>query len=112
MKFLEAVARMEGFNVKGLRPSRNHNPGDLGDGPFARAHGATGSDGRFAIFPDAATGFAAMRALFIAHYHGLTIQQTVGKYAPCCENDDTRYVQNLCAWTGLTPATVIDGHLG
>ena len=45
------------------RNMRNHNPGNIEYGAFARAHGATGSDGRFAIFPDDATGNAAMQAL-------------------------------------------------
>jgi len=35
---------------------RNNNPGNLEYRQLAQAHGAIGSDGRFAIFPDDATG--------------------------------------------------------
>jgi hypothetical protein len=48
----------------GSRPVRNRNPANIEYGHFARAHGAIGTDGRFAIFPDEATGRAAQRALW------------------------------------------------
>lgn len=112
MTFTQAVARMEGYYVSGTRPARNFNPGDIEYGRFAVAHGATGTDGRFAVFPDEATGFAAMRALFQAHsYAGLTIAQAIAKWAPPNENDTERYTSLVCQWTGLTPSTVIDGCL-
>ncbi|WP_461342220.1 hypothetical protein [Bradyrhizobium sp.] len=66
----------------GSRGDRNNNPGNIEDGPFARAHGATGSDGRFAVFPDYATGSAAQEALLAgAGYHGLTLHQFAQRYA-------------------------------
>lgn len=71
MNFCEAIARQEGWNAVGPvknRCQRNNIPGDICYGAFAQAHGATGTDGRFAIFPDAATGFTAMGALLEAHY--------------------------------------------
>ena len=61
-----AIAQREGFNARGPKPNRgqrNHNPGNIEYGQFAKDHGATGSDGRFAIFPDAATGYKALDAL-------------------------------------------------
>jgi hypothetical protein len=106
--FLDAIARMEGFYVKGSRPQRNHNPGDIEYGKFARAHGANGTDGRFAIFPDDTTGFAAMSALFKSAYLGLTITQAINKYAPSDENNTTRYINLICQWTGLTPDTILN----
>ena len=51
----------------GSRAWRNNNPGNLEDGKFARDNGAIGSDGRFAIFPDATTGFNAMTGLYQIH---------------------------------------------
>jgi len=67
----------------GTRGDRNNNPGNLKDGPFARSHGATGSDsGGFAIFPDRATGSAAQEALVRgSSYQGLTLDQFAQKYA-------------------------------
>lgn len=112
MNFLEAVAREEGFYVLGTRPQRNHNPGDIEFGKFAQAHGAHSGDPRFAVFPDDATGFAAMRALFQAPgYKGLTVAQALNRWAPPVENRTNAYIANVCEWTGLTPETVIDGHL-
>ena len=111
MTLLEARARQEGFYTKGTRPHCNNNPGDLEYGPFAKAHGATGTDGRFAIFPDAATGFAAMRALLFQHYRGMTIQAALNKYAPPCENATNGYLQHVCQWAGVKPTDLIDQHL-
>jgi hypothetical protein len=108
---LEAMARQEGFYAAGSRPERNNNPGDIEDGKFARAHGATGTDGRFAIFPDSATGFAAMRALLLSAYRGLTIQQALNKYAPPVENDTNTYLEHVCEWANLNPCEMIDSAL-
>jgi hypothetical protein len=47
--------------VFGPRNRRNNNPGNIEYGPFAKEHGAIGTDGRFAIFPDEETGFRAMK---------------------------------------------------
>ena len=45
------------------RGIRNNNPGNIEYGDWARRHGATGSDGRFAIFESPEQGIAAMVAL-------------------------------------------------
>lgn len=111
MTLLEAIGREEGFLLEGSRPQRNNNPGDLEFGRFAKAHGATSSDGRFAEFPTIQAGYAALADLLAEHYKGLTIQQMVEKYAPSNENDVQSYVHHLCEWTGLTPDTVIDSHI-
>lgn len=104
---MEAIAQMEGYNAPGTRPARNFNPGDIEYGPFAEEHGATGSDGRFAIFPDSATGYAAMRALLTEHYLGLTVAAALNKWAPPVENDTSAYTSGVCEMTGLTPGTVL-----
>jgi hypothetical protein len=83
INFLQGVAREEGFYAQGTRPQRNLNPGDIEYGKFASAHGATGTDGRFAIFPTADAGFAAMRALFQAPgYKGLTVEAALNRWPP------------------------------
>lgn len=108
MTFLQAIARQEGFYAAGTRPARNLNPGDIEYGRFAIAHGATGTDGRFAIFPTEDAGFAAMKALFRSGYSGLTVKEAINKWAPPVENDDTRYINNLCGWAGCHPDDLID----
>ena len=59
-------------------------------GDFAKRHGATGTDGRFAIFPDAGTGRAALDALLASPaYAGLSTDQIIQKYAPPSDGNDT-----------------------
>jgi hypothetical protein len=112
MTFLEAIAREEGFYAAGTRPCRNNNPGDIEWGKFTQAHGATAGDPRFAVFPDAATGFVAMRALFQSSgYKGLTVSQALNRWAPPVENATNSYIANVCKWTGVTADMVIDDIL-
>ncbi|MEK6397860.1 MAG: hypothetical protein V4734_07220, partial [Terriglobus sp.] len=72
MTFTAAMARREGFGPAGTRATRNNNPLNVEWGPFARRYGAMRLEAmpagskrrpRFAYFPDAATGFAAAKAL-------------------------------------------------
>ena len=109
MQFLQAIAREEGFYIKGTRPQRNNNPGDIEFGKFTQAHGATAGDPRFAIFPTPEAGFAAMLSLFqCSAYAGLTISAALNKWAPPVENATNAYIGNVCTWTGLTAETIID----
>lgn len=107
LTFMQAVAREEGFNVQGSRPNRNNNPGDIEYGRFTKSHGATGGDPRFAVFPDASTGFNAMRALLQSAYLGLTVEQALNKWAPPAENDVSAYLKNVLSWTGMAADTVL-----
>lgn len=112
LNFLQAIAHEEGFYAHGSRPQRNLNPGDIEAGRFAQAHGAVGSDGRFAKFPTADAGFAAMKALFQAQsYKGLTVAQALNRWAPPVENQTNSYIKNVCDWVGCKPDDVIDGLL-
>ena len=108
MTFIEAIAKMEGFGASPKNiPTRNNNPGDIVAGKFTAAHGATGADGRFAVFPDAETGFDALRALLVGHYAGSTVREAINRYAPPIENDTDHYVNIVCKLSGLTPETVL-----
>lgn len=101
----DAIAREEGFYVPDSRAARNHNPGNIVAGKFARMHGSLGSDGRFAIFENDFQGFAALEALLkSAAYFKLTIS----RYAPASENDTTKYIENVCAWTGAKPTDLVE----
>ena len=118
MTFCEAIAREEGFGVAGSRPTRNNNPGDLEYHAWMEPFGGKletplpGKTARFACFPSANQGFAAMRHLFgFPLYKGKTVAEALNMWAPPVENATNSYIANVCAWTGLTPDTVIDGVL-
>lgn len=113
--FLQTIAQMEGYYVAGSRPARNMNPGDLEYGDESIRFGATGTDGRFAIFPDAETGWKALQqwlsipAKFdsqgnlVGGYLGATIQQAIWRFAPPNENNSAGYLQYIVDKTGLAP---------
>jgi hypothetical protein len=111
MAVSEAIAREEGFYVVGSRANRNHNPGNIEMGPFAEKYGAVDADPRFAIFPNDEAGFAALKALLLEHYKGLTIAEAIAKWAPPGENDTASYVRNICAWTEKQPVAIIDDYV-
>lgn len=112
----QAIARVEGWYAPGQvpnRPQRNNNPGDIEFGPFAQRFGAVSGDPRFAIFPTAECGFAALEALLKApSYIGLTIEQAVNRFAPASENNVGMYVAACCHWTGRQPGDVLSSFLG
>ena len=90
----------------GSRAWRNNNPGNLEYGKFARNHGAIGTDGRFAIFPDTATGFKAMASLLATNsYQKLTIEGAINRYAPPNENNVENYLKSIERQTGLLRST-------
>lgn len=119
MTFLEAIAREEGFYQDGSRPQRNNNPGDLVYAPESIHFGATGSDGRFAIFPTVEMGWDALRrwlsvpARFdpagdlVGGYLGATVRQAINRFAPPFENNTSQYVLNVCAWAEVDPNAIL-----
>jgi hypothetical protein len=112
----EAIARMEGwYGDAHNRCVRNCNPGNIEWGPFAESQGATGVEpdgqafkGRFAVFPTADVGFAALRALLLGpSYKDLTIAQAINRYAPPSENATLNYVTQVCDWVGCKPTDIV-----
>ncbi|MEO6279181.1 hypothetical protein [Roseateles sp.] len=89
------VQRGDGSVVRqeGARNWRNNNPGNIEFGDFAKRHGATGSDGRFAIFPTYEAGRAAQEALFFdgKNYKNLKLSDAIARWAPPSENNTTAY---------------------
>ena len=77
----------------GSRSWRNNNSGNLVYGKFAKEHGAIGTDGRFAIFPDEKTGDKAREALIFGgdKYRNLSLKQAIHRYAPPQENNSQQY---------------------
>ena len=67
--------------VGGDRNWRNNNPGNIIYGDFAIRHGAIGSDGQFAIFPDEEMGRKAQDALLKSkNYQDKTIGQAIAQW--------------------------------
>ena len=108
----EELARLRGGSSGGKgglpRNLRNNNPGNIEYGDFARKNGATGSDGRFAIFPDMKTGENAMANLLMSYAKGgnNTIAGIIGKWSPAGENgaaNTNSYIANVSRATGIDP---------
>ena len=98
----------------GSRAWRNNNPGNIEAGRRASDLGAIGTDGRFAIFPDEATGTAAQDVLLKGRYSSMTVDQAVAAWAPEKDGNDTAtyqaFVRKVAGLAGdqqvgnLTPA--------
>ena len=87
-------------------------------GAFAKAHGAIGTDGRFAIFPTEEAGRRAKEALIFESnggkrlpnnpldygagigYRDKTLTQMIAAYAPASENNTRAYQQRVLAAVG------------
>ena len=86
----------------GTRSWRNNNSGNMEYGKFAKAHGAIGTDGRFAIFPDEKTGDKAREALiFNGKYRNLSLKDAIYKYAPPKENNTELYYKTIKNAVGM-----------
>lgn len=99
--------------IEGTRANRNNNPGNIEYGKFAKSMGAVGTDGRFAVFPDPATGFKAMEGLLFSSpsYRDLTIADAISRYAPAFENNTSKYARIAAAAAGVpvdTPLSSLD----
>lgn len=92
------------INMDQPRGTRNANPGNIEDGPFARSQpGYAGSDGRFALFDTPEHGEAANGAL-MQHYgqQGLnTPLKIISRYAPPGENDTQAYAERVAQALGV-----------
>lgn len=124
MTLQEAIAKQEGFYISGSVASRNHNPGNIISSSFAIQHGAIlpaeKAETIYAIFPDDASGWAALIALLSGPaYKGKSVEVAINRYCPpptgdplTFGNDPDVYVRNVCDWCQCTPSTIIDGLLG
>lgn len=113
-----AIAQFEGYNVPGSVAQRNNNPGNLRSGT-----GQIGTDAKgYAIFPDAATGFAALQNQVSLNIdRGLSLQGFIGGgvtntgatypgYAPSSDNNNvSNYVNFLSGKLGINPDTPLSG---
>lgn len=87
----------------GTRAWRNNNPGCIRPGSIADAHGAIGSAGGFAVFPDEQSGMDAISGLLLSdRYRNKTIGAALHSYAPPFENDTIAYQNYVRKLTGLS----------
>lgn len=95
------------YTFDGDRNWRNNNPGNIEYGAFAKAHGAIGTDGRFAVFPDVQTGQAAQTTLQFntSRYANKSITDAISSYAPSNENNSAAYAAALAESLGVSPDT-------
>ena len=98
-----AVADIKAGNSRGMR---NNNPGNLEYGAFTKRYGATGSDGRFAIFPDFESGRRAQEALLAGPTYlggGVnTISGIINRYAPSSDGNSVQnYADFISQATGI-----------
>jgi hypothetical protein len=78
------------------------NYGNLRYTWFARNHGAIGTAGGFAVFPDYPTRHAALSALLHGtSYFNLSIYSAIARYAPPQDNDAENYRRLVTRLTGL-----------
>ncbi|HBF35992.1 MAG TPA: hypothetical protein DDW50_01575 [Firmicutes bacterium] len=82
---------------------RNNNPGNIEAGSFANKNGSIGQAGRFAVFPDYATGFnAIINNLSTPSYQNLTVYQAIERWAPPVENNSKAYANFISKTTSLS----------
>lgn len=100
----KAIQYPDGSTKIGGSPAwRNNNPGNIEYGDWAKSHGAIGSDGRFAIFPDSKSGQAALDSLLRNNtYQNSSVAEAIGRYAPKSENNTAGYLAKLLKGIGIT----------
>jgi hypothetical protein len=93
----------------GTRAWRNNNPGNIEYGNFAKAQGAVGSDGRFAVFESYEDGRAAKEALLFesSSYKNKTLYNAISRYAPDFENDTNAYASSVANSIGVSTDVIL-----
>ena len=115
MTLAQAIARMEGWYLKGdvpNRPQRNNNPGDIEYGELAKQYGGVLETGtphpRFACFPTAQDGWHCLEALLHGPtYSGLTVEAAINRYAPSNENETNEYIALVSDWCGCSQDAIV-----
>jgi hypothetical protein len=93
------------------RGIRNNNPGNIVYGKFAQSMGATGSDGRFAVFQSMEDGIkAAIKLLegYVAKGTD-TVRKIISKWAPANENNTSSYIDAVAKKLGISADARLSG---
>lgn len=91
------------------RGIRNNNPGNIVYGNFAKSMGATGSDGRFAVFESMEDGIkAAIKLLegYVSKGYD-SVRKIISRWAPANENNTSAYIDAVAKKLGVSA----DAHL-
>ena len=104
-----AIASQEGFFTPGTTPAVRNNPGDI---RYAGQKGALppAHPNDIATFSTLPLGVAALfRQLWLQVASGQTVRQIIAAWAPAGVdgNNNTAYLQNVLAWTGLPADTPV-----
>ena len=100
------VVYQDEVRVGGTKAWRNNNPGNIVGGAWANGRGAIGTAFGMAVFPDEATGGAAIPALLhTTAYQARTIREAISMYAPPSENDTESYIQSVVRGAGVPDTT-------
>lgn len=110
-KFAHAIAKAEGFGVKGAKPTRNRNPGDIRASAGVKYPGQIGRD-RFGyvIFRTERDGWRALEAqiekLVAGESRYYSVNMELREYAKKYATSPT-WVKNVAHNLGVTPRTQI-----
>lgn len=81
-------------------PKFCNNPGNIRPGNKQIDNLAMGTissiNGEFLYFPNEEQGFKALKLLLQTKYTENTIQECIQRYAPPCENNTSKYIQDIC----------------
>lgn len=90
---------------------RNNNPGNIKFGEFARSKGAIGKTNEdMSVFPTFEMGEEAQEELLFgpnSRYKGLTLQQTIYKYAPASDGNDPKEYTNFVSRKSGIPKNMV-----
>ncbi|MBB3004358.1 hypothetical protein FHX57_006740 [Paraburkholderia tropica] len=93
------------------RGIRNNNPGNIVYGGFAKSMGATGSDGRFAVFQSMDDGIKAAIELlkgYVAKGYD-TVRKIISRWAPASENNTSAYIDAVAKKLGISADMRLSG---
>ena len=106
-RLAQLIAREEGFGLAGVKPTRDHNPGDLKHAPHIYAF-----DGEIGIELDDDSGWADLeRQLQLYASRGMTVRNMVQIYAPPSKNDTQMYLITLCDALAIAPDSLVSDAL-
>lgn len=93
------------------RGIRNNNPGNIVYGKFAQSMGATGSDGRFAVFQSMEDGIKAAIKLLEGYVAkgADTVRKIISKWAPANENNTAAYIDAVAKKLGISADARLSG---
>jgi hypothetical protein len=110
-QIIELPPETQKSTAQAPRGIRNNNPGNIVYGKFAQSMGATGSDGRFAVFQSMEDGIkAAVKLLegYVAKGTD-TVRKIISKWAPANENNTAAYVDAVAKKLGISADTKLSG---